>query len=207
MKVYRIHIALVAKERHLIESLLPEERLKKAASYRLVEDQLRSLGAGYLLWRYTSDTPITYGIHGKPEKEGECFNLSHAGDYAVLVVDDVPVGIDLERYRTGLKAWKKKAFSPEEKREIHQETDFFLRWTRKESVGKANGIGLSKGPLALPSNDGINHFAGKTYMTHSLEEGDYFLSVSHEGNEDFEIKIEDVTDIVPYRFRCLDNKT
>ncbi|MDD5885488.1 MAG: 4'-phosphopantetheinyl transferase superfamily protein [Erysipelotrichaceae bacterium] len=199
MKIYRISISLVAKERKTIESLLPQERLEKAAAYRLEEDQLRSLGAGYLLWLYTSPAPLTYGLYQKPEKAGEFFNLSHAGNYAVLVVDDTPVGIDIECIRPFSKVWEEKAFTAEEKQNIHAESDFFLLWTRKESIGKASGYGLRKGVLSLPSKDGVNEYEGKTYLTHSCQEGDYFLSVSHLGTKEFALDIEDVKKVTTYR--------
>lgn len=95
---------------------------------------------------------ISYQNGGKPIFAGInpiCFNLSHAGDYAVCVVCNVPVGIDIEGKHKINEKVMKKCFSEKEKfwvNEILEEKQerFFRLWTAKEAVSKATGKGLSQ---------------------------------------------------------------
>jgi 4'-phosphopantetheinyl transferase len=76
------------------------------------------------------------------------FNLSHAGRYVACVIDDEPVGIDIEeikqidmniakRYFNEKEKSYLFSFSEEQKRQV-----FFQIWTRKESYIKRDGRGL-----------------------------------------------------------------
>lgn len=95
---------------------------------------------------------IEYQKGGKPmliEMNPIYFNLSHAGDYAVCVVADVPVGIDIEGKHQMNEKVMRKCFSEKEKfwvNEILEEKQerFFRLWTAKEAVSKATGKGLSQ---------------------------------------------------------------
>lgn len=89
---------------------------------------------------------------GKPMLTGInpiCFNLSHAGDYAVCAVADTSVGIDIEGKHKINEKVMKKCFSEKEKiwvNEVLEEKQerFFRLWTAKEAVSKATGKGLSQ---------------------------------------------------------------
>lgn len=135
-------------------------RREKAARYRLEADQKRCLCAGVAL----DEALKTVGLreqtavilqdkHGKPylsEYPQYHFSLSHSGDYAVCVLTDAPVGVDIEQVR--VLDWEraaKRAFAtaqcewlrsqPEKER-----TDaFFGLWTERESRLKQSGSGLS----------------------------------------------------------------
>lgn len=95
---------------------------------------------------------MEYQYGGKPMLTGInpiCFNLSHAGDYAVCAVSNVPVGIDIEgRHQINEKVMK-KCFSEKEKNWVNENEEkkqerFFRLWTAKEAVSKATGKGLSQ---------------------------------------------------------------
>jgi 4'-phosphopantetheinyl transferase len=92
---------------------------------------------------------------GKPElqdNQGIFFNMSHTQGYTVLAVAGFPgIGIDIEKIvsidvKAGLA---KNFFSASEFYDIEQvppgkwEPTFYDYWTRKESVVKASGKGLS----------------------------------------------------------------
>jgi 4'-phosphopantetheinyl transferase len=85
--------------------------------------------------------------------EGWDFNLSHAGDYVVVVAGRTAVGVDLEKIRevremTALvrryfhadevKAWEKLE-------EGQKEEGFFVLWSAREAAMKCAGLGLAKG--------------------------------------------------------------
>lgn len=91
------------------------------------------------------------------------FNLSHSGRYAVCVLSDTPVGIDIEGSRTFRNALAKRFFSEAECGWIKQaaekqaqECRFFRLWTLKEAYGKATGRGLADSiaeAFFVPQND------------------------------------------------------
>jgi 4'-phosphopantetheinyl transferase len=109
----------------------------------------RCLGIAPALLRFTP------GTHGKPmlrDAESDVrFNLSHAGDRAVLAIAmGREVGIDIERERTmDVMELADRFFAAGERRALaafvdHQRlTAFYRCWARKESFIKARGDGLS----------------------------------------------------------------
>jgi 4'-phosphopantetheinyl transferase len=85
--------------------------------------------------------------HGPPRLPGSGLHasISHAGEYVTVALSDVaPVGVDIERI-------KRIAYAPlldvvctaSERRHVTSAADFYAYWTRKESVLKATGVGLS----------------------------------------------------------------
>ncbi len=96
--------------------------------------------------------------HGKPcfllHPEIE-FNLSHSGDYVILAVSGIPVGIDIQEKKvTDIDKLGKKVFSPEAYRAFltheDRQEEFFREWVLKESYVKWTGEGLLHGLMNLP---------------------------------------------------------
>lgn len=116
-----------------------------------------------ILSRYLDCNPeeisFTYGEHGKPRIEAGVdleFNLSHAGELALLAVTrGRRVGVDIERWDRPVDhlAVARRFFSAAEQEAIlavAQEpaelcAAFFACWSRKEAYLKATGEGLSRG--------------------------------------------------------------
>ena len=91
---------------------------------------------------------ILRGEHGKPYVAGQPwhFNISHSGDYLVMVFDRMPVGIDVQE----MKPVKRpeliaKHFSEEEQEYIAAggEDALYRIWCRKEAYAKCTGRGLT----------------------------------------------------------------
>lgn len=91
---------------------------------------------------------ILRGEHGKPYVAGNPwhFNISHSGEYLVIVFDTVPVGIDVQE----LKPVKRpeliaKHFAAEEQEYIAAggEDALYRVWCRKEAYAKCTGRGLT----------------------------------------------------------------
>lgn len=112
-----------------------------------------------LLAAYTGTAPLELdflrGPHGKPMLAG-CenpveFNLSHSGDWGLVAVARVAVGVDVEQVRSrGISPNLKERFLTPGERELlelkaheHGHTAFFIIWSRKEAYLKAAGLGLS----------------------------------------------------------------
>ncbi|MEL6640819.1 MAG: 4'-phosphopantetheinyl transferase superfamily protein [Pseudomonadota bacterium] len=98
-----------------------------------------------------ADLQFSYGPQGKPAmSDGPRFNLSHTGDLACLALHtDIALGVDIEAFRTVEDGIAERFFSPVEHATLTalppsaQQAGFFRCWTRKESVIKALGGGLS----------------------------------------------------------------
>ncbi len=91
------------------------------------------------------------------------FNISHSGDWVVCVVDNEPVGVDVEKIRIIDYEIAENWFSPFEFQVINnlqgneKQVIFFNYWCMKESYIKSIGKGLSE-PLnsfSIRQNDKI----------------------------------------------------
>ncbi len=116
---------------------------------------------------------FTYNEHGKPGLEipGVHFNMSHSGDYAMIVISDHPVGVDIEKKRTDKTGVAKRCFCRDEYDDIMSGKDeaevadrFLEYWTLKEAYVKYLGRGLS-----VPFNSFKLICEGKEYR---VAEGD-----------------------------------
>jgi 4'-phosphopantetheinyl transferase len=91
-----------------------------------------------------------------PERESAlCFNLSHAGDLALMAVArELPLGVDVEsvRHIQRLEGLIRRCLTAEEQLTLDRFTGeqrllgFLRYWTRKEAILKGVGAGLSKDP-------------------------------------------------------------
>jgi 4'-phosphopantetheinyl transferase len=155
-------------DRHLSPSgrpddVLSDEEKGRASRFHLDRDRdryrsgrtlLRLLLAGYLGVE-PGAVPIIYRARGKPGLGGARdidFNLAHSEGVAVVAVTDGrPVGVDIERLRSGFagKGIAEALFTPAEVVALRQlpaaeqEAAFLVCWTRKEAFVKAKGGGLS----------------------------------------------------------------
>jgi 4'-phosphopantetheinyl transferase len=139
---------------------LSEDEVARANRFRFEEDRTRWIRARsslrLILSRYAGDDParlvFRYGEHGKPAllpfTEIE-FNLSHAGDWAIIAVArSIPVGVDIERLRANvdMAALLRRLGETELPQ---SEPELYQAWTRREARTKAEG-----GPLfARPADD------------------------------------------------------
>lgn len=141
-------------------SRMPAARQTQVHAYRFPKDQRLSLAAGVLLddWLRTQGTtlcatPTATHAQGKPYFPNHPhwhFNLSHAGRYAVLAVDERPVGVDIEQLHDFPLELATRYFAPAEQAQLQacptaaaRQQLFFQLWTCKEAYLKATGAGLS----------------------------------------------------------------
>lgn len=142
------------------EEQLSVQRRKKAARFRQKADRKRCLCAGTALdlalqtvGLREKEVQIAYTEQGKPYLV-DCpqwhFSLSHSGDWAVCLLSEAPVGVDVEQLRPlrdfsiASRCFTDEAFRqwqvlPEAERQLA----FFRQWTRLESALKRQGTGLS----------------------------------------------------------------
>ncbi len=157
-------------------SLMSEDKKQRVDRFRFVDDKRRTVTGEMIVRKAIAEfcgvvpESIVFGEkeHGKPFAEGLTveFNISHSGDMVVCVVDDTPVGIDIEQIRPiDLKAAKRICTdaeliyifgtTPMEQdfiftTDIKILTRFFELWTAKEANAKRKGIGVAalKAPVS-----------------------------------------------------------
>jgi phosphopantetheinyl transferase len=152
-------------------ALLPESRAAKAARLKLEADKCRSILAGLLLafvCGAREDGDLEFGPHGRPELSSGAFSisLSHSGDFAALAVCGQAVGVDLEQIKERHPSLAERVLTKEEKLIFEASGRdpalFAALWTRKESLGKASGLGFSL-DAPIPALGAAAAFQGKAW--------------------------------------------
>lgn len=114
---------------------------------------------------------IGYADYGKPffiVPSKLCFNISHSGQWVVCILDDYPVGIDIERIQPIDFIIAEHFFSFTEWKQLllvesqYQLSRFYDIWTLKESYVKAIGTGFN-----IPFNSFSIHISSAGITVHS----------------------------------------
>lgn len=183
-----IDIKFVKNNLSEISSAVGKERLERSERYLNENDRLLSLGAGFLLKKYLPENEFDFNKNGKPYlKDGPFFNLSHSGEYAVLVIDNSrEVGVDIEHINE-----EKLPVIERVLKEKLSVGEAFLAWSNKESLIKCAGlnIALIKDAPYLPLS-GARRLKNDYYYTSSTVYNGYSLSVTLKGKDPFEIAVE-----------------
>ena len=173
--------------------LVNEEQVEKAIRFKNEKDQIRSLLSSYLI-NQLSKEPLLYNEMGKPYYEnGPYFNVSHSGQYVMMAVSSSEIGIDIEENIPKDMSLLTKIFNEAEAKVIKEHADFYYLWCAKESLIKCMGSSIShvKEVPSLPFN-GIKTFKGKDYQCQTFIFDKHIVSITREGYEKFELKIEKV---------------
>lgn len=142
---------------------LPEEERRRAEamqsaaarrSFVASQSALRSLLSAYTD-KPASEIAFSRAVHGKPMLAAPAapleFNVSHSGDWGVIALAEVPVGVDVEQIRPGRSSPAlEQRFLTEGERDLlgrraraDGDAAFFVVWCRKEAYLKATGFGLA----------------------------------------------------------------
>lgn len=90
------------------------------------------------------------------------FNVSHAGDYALIAIAKRPIGVDIEyvnksfEYNEILPNIFNKTEIEEVEHSIDKHLTFYQFWTRKEAIVKAIGKGIDDDLVKIPATDGLH---------------------------------------------------
>ncbi len=133
------------------------------------------------------------GENGKPLSNEKHFNISHKDDYLTFVIDEVPVGIDIEHIKPMKDRLADFISSEQEKAYIKDDVSFYEIWTNKEALVKANGLGVRQKVESIPALpiNGLRTFEEKTYRNVTMKYKDYIITVSRESDEEFILEIEE----------------
>lgn len=132
------------------------QRREQALRYRKHSDRIASLAAYRLLQKalleeygITEPPVFEYAAGGKPSIAGHpeiFFSISHCSEAVACIVDDKPVGVDIEHIELLDDETITATMSDEERRAILAARNpveaFLCLWTRKESLLKLTGEGL-----------------------------------------------------------------
>ena len=175
VELFAANIHQIAPRAEQLISLVDQERQARVRAFGDSRSGLLTLAAGLLLYaifgEQASHAQFERGRHGKPTlRDHAPFNITHAGDYAVLALSKQTVGVDLEHFRpVDWRRISERFFHPEERaflaRSPEPEKDFFRIWTLKESYLKAEGTGFSVSPVSfavLPSGENKATFLSET---------------------------------------------
>lgn len=136
---------------------IDKERAEKIQNLRVIDDKLRSMGAGLLIKfikdKYNIKGELLTDKFGKPYFKNSKlqFNISHSGNYVVAAVSNYSIGIDVQRIQQDKHRIAEKNFLKSECDYINEVEDeaveqqrFCEIWTIKEAYLKNIGIGLRK---------------------------------------------------------------
>jgi len=136
---------------------MPIEVKEKANRYRFKRDAYNYILGRLMLLQALKNSNLTnlsledihYNKDEKPLIDGLYFSISHSEDMVVCSYSiDENLGIDIEQKRVLEMGNFKDWFTSKEWEEIYADAKplsiFFRKWTQKESVLKAAGVGLSQ---------------------------------------------------------------
>lgn len=205
LAVYRVALPDGRQWMPHLRPLLSPDETERAARYHRPDDQLRfSCTRGLLrvlLGQCTHQPPdrveFVTGVNRKPELKQPCgwhFNVSHAGNWILIALGTVSVGVDLDWVNPDFPFHDvlKSSFSPSEQRHIETCPDarlcFYQLWTRKEALVKATAKGMGDAFDQVPSLTGTHSTDGQligqnghwAVMSFAVADG-YPAAVAHDG--------------------------
>lgn len=183
--------------RFLLENVSVGQK-EKALRYANEIDQIRSLLSSYLK-NQLSREELLKNENGKPYfANGPYFNISHSGKYVLMVVSTSEIGVDIEEIKNKDMSSLVRIFNEAEAKMIKEHSDFYYLWCAKESLIKCMGltVGKVREIPSLPLN-GLKTYKGKDYQCKSFIYDKHIVSITREGNEEYEIDIKKVNKL-PY---------
>lgn len=157
-----------------LRSCLNPDEITRVNRFHQESDRLRFTHARgilrLLLSKHLNQRPETIvfvpGVNKKPEVYNQTdlhFNVSHSGDWILLAIGQVAVGVDVEKVSSDM-AYEDivmHSFSQQEQQHVAWSSDarfaFYHLWTRKEALVKATAKGIVDELNQVPSLDGQHH--------------------------------------------------
>lgn len=156
IKTYLLDITSIGEKFNNLLFEVKKYRQEKIQKLTLKESKLLSLGVELLIKKACLDFGIDYenleivfNESGKPyfKNSKYFFNTAHSGKYAICVISDKEVGIDIEEIKDFKEKVAERMFTKREQQYIEicpdKEDMFYRLWTLKESYSKCIGKGLN----------------------------------------------------------------
>ena len=131
---------------------------KVIKSYKYIEDRYRAICGEKLIREVIEEVDkipkeeiiISTDKYGKPfvSESSLCFNVSHSGEFAVIIFDSTSVGVDIEimkdlDFETILKEFATEFEMQQFYKSSSHQKFFYQLWTLKESYFKCKGTGIT----------------------------------------------------------------
>lgn len=173
VKLYKIELLKYHGSVSCFMDILSTAEVNRADRYHFAKDKnqfiiCRTL-LKFLLAQHTGLNIAKINLEVDPHKKPYLpshpkvfFNLTHAGDYAIIAIASSPVGVDIEfiNQQFDYNDILPSVFTPMEIEEITNSEDkhhsFYRFWTRKEAIVKAIGTGLDDNLSKIPATDGLH---------------------------------------------------
>ncbi|MFH7014648.1 4'-phosphopantetheinyl transferase family protein [Flavobacterium sp. FlaQc-47] len=169
---------------------LPQKFKQEVLKYRRLDDRYNCLFGklmvyigSYILGNNSFQfEKIIKDSYGKPFMLGSDynFNISHSGNTVVCVFSKQEIGIDIEEINEIDYSLFENVFSPVELIEIKNEglDKFYEFWTKKESVIKAIGKGMSIPLTEIEVDKGYTSYGNNTWYTKSFKINNKYCSIT-----------------------------
>ncbi|MDL2141601.1 4'-phosphopantetheinyl transferase superfamily protein [Flavobacterium tructae] len=169
---------------------LPQKFRQEVLKYRRWDDRYNCLFGklmvcmgSHILGNNTFEfDKIVKDIYGKPYMLDSSFNfnISHSGNTVVCVFSKQQIGVDIEEINEINYSLFENVFSTQEFAEINRDglDKFYEFWTRKESVIKAIGKGMSIPLTEIEINKGYVTYGEDTWYTKSFKIDNKFCSIT-----------------------------
>jgi 4'-phosphopantetheinyl transferase len=171
--VFRFQLLTSVPISPYLNALLQPDEAKRADRYFRHEDRQRFIYARSILrilsGNYINQSPeqirFTIGRNKKPMLAGDTgwhINVSHSGNWILLAIGKVSVGVDVEKIdlQFAFQDILPNSFGRVEQDYIemgtHAHWRFYQLWTRKEALLKATGKGMDDDFCQVPSLDGFH---------------------------------------------------
>ncbi|MGJ8550148.1 4'-phosphopantetheinyl transferase family protein [Winogradskyella wichelsiae] len=197
IKLFKIELSQYYQLTDILLKALTSEEVKRAQRYHQLKDSNRFIICRALL-KYViaeekgldiSQIHFEKKANHKPYfplDRSLFFNVSHAGDFAVIALGNCELGIDVEQIDSNFKYSDilSSVFSVEEINFIsHSEFErrtFYKFWTRKEAIVKATGKGIDEEFINIPVLDGA-HFVSSSLVDgfKNIEVHSFNLNADH----------------------------
>lgn len=173
------------------QDMLSAEEQQRAVQYKMEDDRTRFI-VGRVLVRRQLDNPqsvIAVDANGKPylaEMPNLHFNMSHSGDWVLVVFAHRPVGVDVQAIHSkpvDRENVARHAFHPQEQEYIRvfpqkAEELFYRIWCAREAILKASGQGVFASPplfSVVPLLAGVwGEADGMLVKTSKIDDNHYF---------------------------------
>ena len=179
----RLERPLSAREAAALSKVAEPETVIKYNKYpnilgknlSLAGSALMRIAAARTLGVPAAEITIFRGETGKPYVSGGNLfvSLSHSKDLCVCAVCDRPVGVDVEYIKETYPERVAEKYFGEDERALLEGTDgsgkaalFYIMWTRKESLIKCTGEGLSA--LLKKPDDGFKISSGTVFGKYAV---------------------------------------
>ncbi len=203
--IWRISVSDLVLDLAELQSLLNSQETEKVLRYKQESDRNRKIASRavlrILLSRYIKVDPKAIRFKTdqnqklyieNPTSDPIHFNVSHAGNYILIAINDCPVGVDVEHIDASFSYQNVLSFSFNqqeidfvENSKLPNQT-FYQLWTRKECLLKATGKGLVDDLAKIPSLDGVHqHPTAITNSTESWQVSGFNVNENHLGSAAF----------------------